>query len=108
MKTLEEFDFDHSPVNEDLVRNLHGGSFVEQPRNAIFVGGTGTGKSHLAIAIGASIVNQRSRVRVRHGARTGGAPMAHSARLTWSIDWKPNCAKERPAVSQTGSAASIW
>jgi DNA replication protein DnaC len=63
MKTLVEFDFDHSPVNEDLVRHLHGGSFVEQPRNAIFVGGTGTGKSHLAIAIGANIVNQRSRVR---------------------------------------------
>jgi DNA replication protein DnaC len=63
MKTLEEFDFAASPVNEDLVRNLHGGHFIEQPRNAIFVGGTGTGKSHLAIAIGANIVNQRGRVR---------------------------------------------
>ena len=63
MKTLEEFDFDASPLNEDLVRSLHGGSFLELTRNAIFVGGTGTGKSHLATAIGASSVNTRHRVR---------------------------------------------
>lgn len=63
MKSLGEFDFDASPANEALVRELHEGAFMDQARNAVFVGGTGTGKSHLAIAIGAKAVNSRRRVR---------------------------------------------
>ncbi len=63
MKTLAEFNFDANSINEDLVRDLHGGTFLEQMRNIVFVGGTGTGKSHLAIAIGANVVNCRQRVR---------------------------------------------
>jgi DNA replication protein DnaC len=31
------------------VRDLTGGGFIAQQRNAILVGGTGTGKTHLAI-----------------------------------------------------------
>ncbi len=63
MKTPVEFDFGASPPHEGLVRSLHGGSFLEHSRNAVFVGGTGTGKTHLATAIGASSVNARHRVR---------------------------------------------
>ena len=63
MKHLAEFDFDAAPVNEALVRSLHDGDFMDQTRNAVFVGGTGTGKSHLAIAIGVNAVNSRRRVR---------------------------------------------
>jgi len=63
MKSLGEFDFDASPANEALVRSLHTGEFLDQTRNAVFVGGTGTGKSHIAIAIGAHAVNSRRRVR---------------------------------------------
>src|SRR5687768_13372560 len=53
-KTLAEFDFTASPVNETLVRALHGGGFLKTQRNAVCVGGTGTGKTHLCIAITAS------------------------------------------------------
>jgi DNA replication protein DnaC len=63
MKSLAEFEFDAAPVNEALVRSLHAGDFLDQTRNVVFVGGTGTGKSHLAIAIGANAVNARRRVR---------------------------------------------
>ena len=63
MKHLAEFDFDATSVNEALVRSLHEGDFLDQTRNAVFVGGTGSGKSHLAIAIGANAVNDRRRVR---------------------------------------------
>jgi DNA replication protein DnaC len=63
MKSLAELDFDAAPVNEALVRNLHDGDFMDQTRNAVLVGGTGTGKTHLAIAIGANAVNGRRRVR---------------------------------------------
>jgi hypothetical protein len=36
------------------VRDLAGGAFIQQQRNAVLVGGTGTGKSHLAVAIAAA------------------------------------------------------
>ncbi|KAA0675702.1 hypothetical protein DS843_30350 [Roseomonas genomospecies 6] len=38
-KTLAEFDFTASPLNEGLVRDLHDGSFLETQRNAVFIGG---------------------------------------------------------------------
>ena len=64
MKKLAEFDFTASPVNEGLVRELHEGRFLATSRNAVLVGGTGTGKTHLAIAIGANCVRgQEARVR---------------------------------------------
>ena len=60
-KDLEEFEFDGTPINETLVRDLANGQFVAAQRNAVLVGGTGTGKSHLAIAI--------ARACIRGGAR---------------------------------------
>ena len=59
-KELSEFKFTGSPVNEALVRDLHGGGFLETQRNVVFVGGTGTGKSHLSIAITANCIRKRS------------------------------------------------
>ena len=49
-KELADFDFAGSPINEGLVRELAVGTFLEQQRNAVLVGGTGTGKSHVSIA----------------------------------------------------------
>jgi len=63
MKTLEGFDFTASPVNEELIRTLHDGGFMDHARNAVLVGGTGTGKTHLVTAIGAQAVNARKRIR---------------------------------------------
>ena len=63
MKNLAEFDFEVSPVNQGLVRELHGGGFLATQRNAVLIGGTGTGKSHIAIAIGANCVRNGARVR---------------------------------------------
>jgi DNA replication protein DnaC len=50
-KDIDAFDFTGTPVNEALVRELATGAFLEDQRNAVLIGGTGTGKSHLAIAI---------------------------------------------------------
>jgi len=60
-KDLEDFTFDGTPVNETLVRELAGGDFLAHQRNLVLVGGTGTGKTHLAIAI--------ARACIRDGAR---------------------------------------
>lgn len=62
-KTLVEFEFAAAAVNEALVRSLHTGDVLDQTRNAVLVGGTGSGKTHLAIAIGTTAVHNGRRVR---------------------------------------------
>jgi DNA replication protein DnaC len=62
-KELADFDFAASPVNQGLVRQLEGGGFLRQQRNAVLVGGTGTGKSHLAVAIARSCIRNGARCR---------------------------------------------
>src|SRR5690606_9665347 len=55
-KDIENFEFAETPVNEGLTRELAGGTFAADQRNAVLIGGTGTGKSHLAIAIARSLI----------------------------------------------------
>ncbi|SDR45293.1 DNA replication protein DnaC [Rhizobiales bacterium GAS113] len=62
-KDIAEFDFDGTPINETLVRDLAGGEFLAHERNVVFVGGTGTGKTHLAIAIARACIRNGSRGR---------------------------------------------
>jgi DNA replication protein DnaC len=62
-KELAEFEFTDTPINEGLVRDIAGGGFLEQQRNAVLIGGTGTGKSHLAIAIARACIRGGARAR---------------------------------------------
>lgn len=62
-KDLEDFEFDGTPINEALVRDLASGEFLAHERNAVFVGGTGTGKTHLAIAIARACIRAGRRGR---------------------------------------------
>lgn len=62
-KTLDDFDFTGTSINEALVRELHAGSFLTSARNVIFVGGTGTGKTHLATAIAGHAIRNGKRGR---------------------------------------------
>jgi DNA replication protein DnaC len=62
-KDIDDFVFDDVPVNETLVRDLAGGAFLEYQRNVVLVGGTGTGKSHLAIAIARACIRSGKRGR---------------------------------------------
>ena len=63
IKDLDGFVFADTPINESLVRSLHAGSFLPERRNIVLVGGTGTGKTHLALAIAAAVVRAGSRGR---------------------------------------------
>lgn len=54
--TMDDFDFTDTPDNTGLVRDLAAGTFVADQRNVVLVGGTGTGKSHLAIAIARALI----------------------------------------------------
>jgi len=63
-RDLAGFDFDISPVDRKLVMQLADMSFTEQAHNVVWVGGPGTGKSHLATAIAvAGITRHGKRVR---------------------------------------------
>ncbi len=62
-KDIEEFDFAGTPVNEGLLRELASGNFVADQRNVVLIGGTGTGKTHLAIAIARALIRTGTRGR---------------------------------------------
>jgi DNA replication protein DnaC len=61
VKDIDDFTFEGTPINETLARDLASGNFLAHQRNVVLVGGTGTGKTHLAIAI--------ARACIRDGAR---------------------------------------
>jgi DNA replication protein DnaC len=60
-KDIDDFSFTETGINETLVHDLADGNFLAHERNVVLIGGTGTGKTHLAIAI--------ARACIRNGAR---------------------------------------
>jgi DNA replication protein DnaC len=64
LKTLDNFDFGAQPsINEALVRQLVGGEYLEARENVLLIGNSGTGKTHLASALGFAACTQGRRVR---------------------------------------------
>jgi hypothetical protein len=63
-KDLAGFDFTSSEINEAIVRQLHRGEFIDGADNAVLIGGPGTGKTHVATALGIQAVeHHRKKVR---------------------------------------------
>ncbi len=69
MKTMENFDFEAVPdLDRRLMRDLVSGSYIQERKNIIFVGKTGTGKTHLATALGLEACRHGVRTRFTTGA----------------------------------------
>ena len=65
-RTLDNFDFSFNPkTNRSLVFDLATGAFVQKREDALFLGPGGTGKSHLAQAIGQAVILQGYKVMYR-------------------------------------------
>ena len=64
LKTLDSFEFEEQPsIDRETVLELFELEFVELHSNAIFIGEVGTGKTHLAIALGIACCHKEYRVR---------------------------------------------
>src|SRR6058998_3150268 len=65
-RSLDAFDFDfNKKMNRALIHELATGRFIAQHEDALFLGPPGTGKSHLAQAIGRAVIQQGYRVLYR-------------------------------------------
>lgn len=62
-KDLDRFDFASSPVDEIHIRSLLEGRFLAEHGNVILIGGTGSGKTHLAVAMGRQAIRNGKRGR---------------------------------------------
>ena len=62
-KELEEFDFEATEINETLIGDLATGDFLDHQRNLVLIGGTGTGKTHLAVSIARACIRAGRRGR---------------------------------------------
>jgi len=62
-KEIHNFVFNDTPINQQQVLNLYDGDFINHARNVIFVGGTGTGKTHLSVAIASKAVRDGFKAR---------------------------------------------
>jgi len=64
LHTLDEYDFSLMPkLSKPKILELARGDFIDKAENAVFVGTIGTGKTHLATAIGLAACEQGKRVR---------------------------------------------
>jgi len=62
-KELADLTFKGTPINGALIEQLATGAFLEDKRNVVLIGGTGTGKSHIAIGITRSIIRAGRKAR---------------------------------------------
>jgi DNA replication protein DnaC len=68
LKDIDKFVFADTPVDEEQIRELSQGAFLDAKRNAVFIGGTGPstssgGKTHLCIAVAWAVIRARARGR---------------------------------------------
>jgi len=62
-RDLMSFDWKETPLPQARIEQLATAGFMEQAYNLILVGGTGTGKTHLATALAVAAIHQGKRVR---------------------------------------------
>lgn len=62
-RDLVSFDWSETPLAQHQIEQLASAGFMADAHNLILVGGTGTGKTHLATALGVAAIHQGKRIR---------------------------------------------
>ncbi len=62
-RDLSSFDWQETPLDQGQIQQLASSAFMDSAHNLILVGDTGTGKTHLAIALGVAAIHQGKRIR---------------------------------------------
>jgi DNA replication protein DnaC len=63
VKELATLVVEGTPINAELINQLSTGAFLEDKRNIVLIGGTGTGKTHIGIGIARSVIRKGRKVR---------------------------------------------
>ena len=87
-KDIADFQFDGTPINQTLVNDIAAGGFIAQQRNVVLVGGTGTGKTHLAM----------------QSPEAASDPVPAAASITWSTS--STASRSRPATDVRAGSPS--
>ena len=70
-RDLMNFDWAETPLQKARIEQLATAGFMEQAHNLILVGGTGTGKTHLATALAVAAIHQGKRARFYNAVDLG-------------------------------------
>src|SRR4029453_14924537 len=101
-KTLEEFNFDHQPgIRRDDITPLAAGHYLTEARNVVLLGPPGTGKTHVAIALGVAACHTGQRV-LFPPAPAPCPPWPHQPRKTPRSRPPP---RPPPAIPDSGSCS---
>jgi len=105
-KTFEEFEFPRYPLKtQQLIRDLMAGHYVQEKRHILIVGPTGTGKTHLAQALGHQACRQGRKVRFIRAATLLREMNASKADNTWERALKRFIAPELLIIDDFGLSA---
>jgi DNA replication protein DnaC len=63
VKSLDNFDCSETPVNQEQLYHLAECQFIEEKRNVLLIGGSGSGKTHIALAIAYAALQKHYRVK---------------------------------------------
>ena len=110
-RSLDTFDFDfNKKMNRALIHELATGRFIAQREDALFLGPPGTGKSHLAQAIGRAVIQQGYRVTYREATARAKRISPSSRPCRCSSSMTSACANSRtpaPKISWKSSCAGM-
>jgi DNA replication protein DnaC len=96
-RDLAGLDFAASWVDQTLVCQLHEGVFTNSPRNVVLIGGAGTGRGHLATALGIAEPQ-------RHGRRVG---FFSSVDLVDTLEHEKNAGKQGKLAYRLGHVDAV-
>jgi DNA replication protein DnaC len=100
-KDFATFDYGAATVTKAQVDPFCSGQFTDDAHNIILVGGTGTGKTHISIALGTNLVNRGKRVRFYNAVDLINALIAEQA------EGNTGRGKHRPRETQPKSSGKI-